>query len=145
LCNRYSITTILDPKLKDFKSYKGVSYIKPNRREAEDATGIVIRTEVDILNACMKVQEITACNAVFLTLSADGIALYMNGGIKIFPAIVHDIIDVTGAGDTVLASLGYCLLNNKSLPEACMFANKAASIVIQKVGSATASIDEVLI
>ncbi len=144
LCQEHGIISVLDPKVRDFERYKGVTYIKPNRKEAEEATGLRITDKETIIMACQKIQEITSCKGVVLTLSEDGIALYTNGILSLIPTKALDVVDVTGAGDTVLASLGYSIADSQSLFDACTFANKAAAIVVSKVGCATASIEEVL-
>ena len=76
-------------------------------------------------------------------MSEDGIALFNDDDLTIIPTKALDVIDVTGAGDTVLASLGLAIASNNSLYQACDFANHAAAIVVSKVGSATATLAEV--
>ena len=77
-------------------------------------------------------------------MSEDGIASYEKGELDLSPTKALAVVDVTGAGDTVLASLGYSISKNQTLHDACKFANKAAAVVVSKVGSATASIEEIL-
>lgn len=140
---KYGVKTVLDPKGIDFSKYLGVNVIKPNKKEAAIATGIAIKDQSSLLAACVKLKEITAADDIIITLSEDGIATYSNNELTIIPTKALDVVDVTGAGDTVLASLGLALAAGKSIIEACEFANHAAAIVVNKVGSATATLAEI--
>lgn len=144
ICREKSITTIVDPKGTNFAKYKGVNIIKPNKKEASASTDIVISDNASLHNACKKIQAITNCDDVIVTMSDEGIALYVNDSLEIIPTRALDVIDVTGAGDTVLASLGFALASGKSLQQACDFANHAAAVVVSKVGSATATLEEIV-
>jgi rfaE bifunctional protein kinase chain/domain len=143
LCKKAGKETLVDPKGLDFSKYRNASLIKPNRKEAGLATGIAIKDEETLKQACIKLKEITQCENIVVTLSEDGTALYNDKQLTIIPTKAIDVIDVTGAGDTVLASLGVALASGKSLYDACVFANQAAAIVVSKVGSATATLDEI--
>lgn len=143
ICKSKGKKTLLDPKGTDFSKYKGVDIIKPNKKEAILATGIEIKNRETLLEACIILQNITQCNEVVITLSEEGIASFSNGELNLIETKALDVIDVTGAGDTVLASIGVSLALNKSLTEACDFANHAAAIVVSKVGSAVASYKEI--
>jgi rfaE bifunctional protein kinase chain/domain len=143
LCNAAGIKTIVDPKGLDFSKYQGVSIIKPNKKEASLATGIVIKDNESLERACIKIKETTGCQAVVVTMSEDGIAIYENNELSIIPTKAMGVVDVTGAGDTVIASIAIALASGYSLKEACDFANHAAAIVVSKVGSATATLHEI--
>ncbi|MEO7212690.1 D-glycero-beta-D-manno-heptose-7-phosphate kinase [Mucilaginibacter sp.] len=143
ICREQNIQTIVDPKGIDFSKYKGVNVIKPNRKEAVIASGISITDTESLTSACIKIQEITGCDSVVITMSEDGIAMYNSGKLEIIPTKALDVVDVTGAGDTVLASLGVALASGNTLYNACDFANHAAAVVVNKVGSATATLAEV--
>lgn len=143
LCNASNKTTLVDPKGTDFSKYKGANIIKPNKKEAALATGVSIKNHADLEHACMLLQEITGCSEVIITLSEEGIAFYSGDKLNLIPTKALDVIDVTGAGDTVLASIGVSIASNKSIAEACNFANHAAAIVVSKVGSAVASYEEI--
>jgi len=142
-CRAHHVKTLLDPKGTDFTRYKGVNIIKPNKKEATLATGIEITDETALLEACKKIKEITGCDDVVITMSEDGIAMYHQDQLTIIPTTAIGVIDVTGAGDTVLASLGAALASDYTFLEACKFANYAAAIVVSKVGSATATLAEI--
>jgi rfaE bifunctional protein kinase chain/domain len=143
VCKRKNIKTLVDPKGLDFSKYNGINLIKPNKKEASLATGVNITDNDSLFQACKKLQEITNCDTVVITLSEQGIAYYSNNQLNISPTKVLEVIDVTGAGDTVLAALGMSIAAGASLQQACDFANKAASIVVSKVGSATATLEEI--
>ena len=143
VCRERGIQTIVDPKGQDFSKYKGVNMIKPNRKEAVIASGINITDTESLTAACIRIQEITECDSVIITMSEDGIAMYNSGKLEIIPTKALDVVDVTGAGDTVLASLGVALASGNTLYNACDFANHAAAVVVNKVGSATATLAEV--
>lgn len=143
LCNENNVTTIVDSKDKDLSKYKGVTLVKPNRKEASLASGINIVDDLTLEAACRKIADVTACNTVVVTLSEAGIGIYHNGKLTKKPTKALDVFDVTGAGDTVIAALGFALANGFEISEACDFANSAAAIVVAKFGSAVATLDEV--
>ncbi len=143
ICREKGIKTLVDPKGTDFSKYEGVNVIKPNKKEAALATGIAIKDRESLQEACAILKELTGCDQVIITLSEEGIAYYTENKLSLIPTKALGVIDVTGAGDTVLAALGVSLASNKSLQEACEFANHAAAIVVSKVGSAVASFEEI--
>lgn len=143
LCREKGVKTLVDPKGTDFSKYFGINLIKPNKKEASIATGIDIIDNDTLLEACRKLKQITDSDNIVITLSEQGIAVYVQDKLTISPTKALEVIDVTGAGDTVLASLGWALASGHTLQEACDFANKAASIVVSKVGSATATFEEI--
>jgi len=143
ICRKNGVKTIVDPKGTDFAKYKGVNIIKPNKKEVVNATGIQITDKDSLQRACKKIEELTGCDAVIVTMSEEGIALYTENKLTTIPTKAIDVVDVTGAGDTVLASLGLALAHGQSLLNACGFANRAAAIVVSKVGSATATLEEI--
>ena len=143
LCEKKNIKSLVDPKGSDFSKYRNSFLLTPNINEASIATNISIKTIDDIKNAINKLCKITNSNQQIITLSEKGIAINENGNFSILPALKKDIYDVTGAGDTVIASIAYKLSMNASLKEAVKFANKAASVVVGKKGVATATLEEI--
>lgn len=141
-CRENNKVVIVDPKGDDYKKYKGANIIKPNKKEAAIATHIKIATVDDVKAAAKALHTEIGCDAVIITLSEDGMAIY-DSHFEIIPTRASEVFDVTGAGDTVLASLGLCIGLNMTVKEATIFANHAAAIVVSKVGSAVATIDEV--
>ncbi|NLY03446.1 MAG: D-glycero-beta-D-manno-heptose-7-phosphate kinase [Campylobacter sp.] len=133
---------LVDPKGKDYSKYRGATLLTPNRKEATLATGIEIVDENTLKKAIIKLKDELNLSYSLITLSDKGIALY-DKSLDIIPAIAREVYDVTGAGDTVLATLGYAFSAGMNALEATMLANRAAAVVIGKVGSATATLGEI--
>ena len=142
LANQKNKKLIIDPK-NNFSKYKNGYMIKPNKKELSVATGIEINNKDDLLKAGWKLKKELNLKYLLVTLSEDGMALFGDEFIQI-PTLAREVYDVTGAGDTVLASLGYFLAKNDNLIDAMHFANAAAAVVVGKVGSAVVTIDEIL-
>jgi D-beta-D-heptose 7-phosphate kinase/D-beta-D-heptose 1-phosphate adenosyltransferase len=142
LANENSKKLIIDPK-NNFYKYQNAYMIKPNKKELSVATGIEINSKEDLLKAGWALKEELNLEYLLVTLSEDGMALFGEEFIQI-PTLAKEVFDVTGAGDTVLASLGYFLAKNDDLSDAMHFANAAAAVVVGKVGSAVVTIDEIL-
>lgn len=143
ICRRYGVLSIADPKGLDFSKYKSVNIIKPNKKEASQATGVTITDHASLQTACEKLKKITGCDDVIITMSEEGMAYYTGNELFVIPTKAMGVIDITGAGDTVLAALGIAIASGNSLNDACDFANHAAAVVVSKVGSATATIEEI--
>ena len=132
---------LADPK-KEFEKFKGAYLIKPNKKEASKASGIEIVDEESLQRAGWKLKNVLDLSALVITLSEDGLALFTDSLYKI-PTVAKEVFDVTGAGDTVLAALGYMVAKGETLQKAADFANLAAGVVVAKVGAATATIEEI--
>ena len=115
----------------------------PNKKEASAATQIKITSKKTLEQAITKLKSKCNLAVSLITLSEDGIAL-LDEKLIIQPTVAIEVFDVTGAGDTILASLGFALGCNYSINDAVKFANLAAGIVVGKVGSATASLNEII-
>jgi D-beta-D-heptose 7-phosphate kinase/D-beta-D-heptose 1-phosphate adenosyltransferase len=137
------ILTMLDPKGSNFRKYKNIDLIKPNLKEAEILIGRSVSSRDEIHSVARNLKELLGCKYVLITLAEDGIAL-LEDEFEIISTRPCPVYDVSGAGDTVLASLALCLLHDFSLRDACKFANTAASIVIQKFGAATTTVEDVI-
>lgn len=133
---------LVDPKGKDYSKYRGAHLLTPNKKEAQEATGIAIRDEASLTEALLWLKNACELDRSMITLSEDGIAVY-DGKLKQFPTAALEVYDVTGAGDTVIASIAYALSAGRSIDEAARFANLAAGVVVGKIGSATATFDEI--
>jgi D-beta-D-heptose 7-phosphate kinase/D-beta-D-heptose 1-phosphate adenosyltransferase len=142
LAKENDIKVLVDPKGSDFAKYKGAYLLTPNKKEASIATGIEIDSDETLLQAIKNLKDDVSLDYSIITLSEDGVAIYKDDITKI-PTQAKEVFDVTGAGDTVLASLGFALANNLDIYESAKFANYAAAVVVGKVGSATATLDEV--
>jgi len=135
---------IVDPKPRNVSYYKGCSIVTPNHHEASQMTQIKEKTEEDLVNIGKKLMVKIACD-VLITRGEKGMMLFQkNGSIKNIPTRSKEVFDVTGAGDTVVATLAMALSSNASLEEAVILANHAAGIVIGKVGTSTASLQELM-
>jgi D-beta-D-heptose 7-phosphate kinase/D-beta-D-heptose 1-phosphate adenosyltransferase len=143
LARSKNILTLVDPKGANYKKYVNIDLIKPNLKEAEILLEKTIHTLEDIKKACETLKDMLKCKYVVITLAEKGIALF-HESFNIIPTKSCQVYDVSGAGDTVLASLAICLKKQYSLFDACEFSNKAASIVIREFGSSTTTIDEVI-
>ncbi|MDO5045685.1 D-glycero-beta-D-manno-heptose-7-phosphate kinase [Campylobacter sp.] len=143
-CSNFRHKPILvDPKGKDYSKYMGATLITPNKKEASEAVGFSIDSDESLERALKKLKDTLNLTHSLITISEEGIALLKDHKAVKFPAIAKEVFDVTGAGDTVLATLGYMLGLNESIQKAIETANLAAAVVVAKVGSATASFDEI--
>jgi len=135
---------LVDPKGDDYSKYIGSYLLTPNKKEAEHATNIDINDDESLKIALKKLHNTACLQVPMITLSEDGIAILdENDEVIIKPTVAREVFDVTGAGDTVLASLGYCLAKGNNVIDAMEFANLAAGVVVGKIGSATASLEEI--
>lgn len=145
LARRRRIPVLVDPKVRHFALYRGVAVVTPNQLEAEQATGIRIRTDADLGMAGDRILTLLRCAAVLITRGELGMALFERGRRPVhIPTAAREVFDVTGAGDTVIATLALALCAGAGLAEAATLANYAAGVVVGKVGTATASPAEVL-
>lgn len=142
LAKTHKVKVLVDPKGSDFSKYRGAYLLTPNKKEAVLASGISIEDESSLQAALVHLKEVCALDISLITLSEDGIAIY-DTELKRFPTVAKEVFDVTGAGDTVIASIAFALSAGKSLEETARFANLAAGVVVGKIGSATATIAEI--
>jgi len=140
--NALNIPVLVDPKGLDYSKYKGATLLTPNKKEASLASHIDIKDAHSLSQALHFFKDSLDLKYALITLSEDGIGL-LDSSVKNIPTVAREVFDVTGAGDTVLASLGVALASGMNIVSACEFANKAAAVVVAKVGSATATLNEV--
>jgi D-beta-D-heptose 7-phosphate kinase / D-beta-D-heptose 1-phosphate adenosyltransferase len=143
LANDRNIKVIVDPKGNDYLKYKGAFLLTPNKKEAAEITNIHIKDNKTLLDAAKKIKTELKLNISLITMSEQGIAIFDNE-LRVKPTVTREVFDVTGAGDTVLSSLGYALALNTKIDDAVEFANLAAGVVVSKIGSATATINEIM-
>mgnify|MGYP000353678656 CR=1 FL=1 len=143
IAKKNSKKIIIDPKGIDYLKYKGAYFLTPNKKEASEATNIDIVNDISLTDAIVKLKSICNLEVSLITLSEDGVAIY-DDELRIHPTIAKQVFDVTGAGDTVLASIGFAIACGFSIDEAVEFSNLAAGVVIGKIGSATATINEII-
>lgn len=142
LAKKKSVKVVVDPKGNDFSKYKGAYLLTPNKKEAIIATGIEITDEKTLEKALVKLKKECDLEISLITLSEDGLSTY-DGELKRFPTVAKEVFDVTGAGDTVIASIAFALSVGKSIEESAAFSNLAAGVVVGKIGSATVTMDEI--
>ena len=137
------IPVCLDPKLRSFALYQPLTVITPNQQEAAEAAGIPIDGDSSVVQAGQAILGSIDCAAVLITRGEEGMSLFTadQGAVHI-PTVAREVFDVTGAGDTVLATLGLALVSGASMAEAAMLANYAAGVVVGKIGTATLTRDE---
>lgn len=139
---KHNIFVLVDPKGDNYTKYSGASFLTPNKKEAQTATGIDIIDDTSLQMALEKLKNDYALDLSLITLSEDGIAFFDTHMHKM-PAHAREVFDVTGAGDTVLATLGLMSAYGYKIGEAVRIANIAAAVVVGKVGSAVASLQEI--
>ncbi len=142
LANEKGIKVLVDPKGTDYSKYRGAHMLTPNKKEASEATGIPIVDDASLERALLTLKEQCGLERSMITLSEDGIAIY-DGEVKRFPTVAQEVFDVTGAGDTVIASIAFALSAGLSIEETARFSNLAAGVVVGKIGSATVTLDEI--
>jgi len=142
LAKDFNKPILVDPKGVDYSKYRGATLLTPNKQEASIATNISIVDQNSLTIAVKNLKDELQLDYSIVTLSEDGIAL-LDDEMELIPTVAREVFDVTGAGDTVIASLGVALSSGFSIKEACEFANKAAALVVAKVGSATVTLNEV--
>ncbi len=143
LANENDKKVLIDPKGLDYSKYKGAYLLTPNKKEASEATNINISDDSSLTRAITQLKDECDLDISLITLSEDGVAIYDND-IRTHPTVAREVFDVTGAGDTVLASLGFALACNVDIDEAVKFSNLAAGVVVGKIGSATATLNEII-
>lgn len=134
---------LIDPKGKDYTKYTGAFLLTPNRIEATEATNINIVDESSLTKALIKLKSLLNLDLSLITLSEDGIAIY-DDHLRTHPTVAKEVFDVTGAGDTVLASIGFALACDLDIDSAVKFSNLAGGVVVGKIGSATANLNEII-
>lgn len=135
---------IVDPKRPNLSAYKGASYITPNRKELSNATGLPCNTDEEaVAAASLGIEQSGA--AILLTRSEQGMSLYRHGLDPIHLATeAREVFDVSGAGDTVVATVALSLASGLPIEQALLTANTAAGVVVGKRGTATCSPEELI-
>ncbi|NIA68093.1 D-glycero-beta-D-manno-heptose-7-phosphate kinase [Pelagibius litoralis] len=150
---RRGCALVVDPKGRDFSRYRGASWVTPNRRELQDASGLAGREDDDVVAACRKIMNDCGIDAVLATRSEQGMTLVGSGVGSGQPAAatpVHhlkararEVYDVSGAGDTVVAVFAAALAAGLQPVQAAGLANTSAAIVVGKLGTAVAQPHEI--
>lgn len=138
------VPLLVDPKIPHIGYYGGATLVTPNHLEAEIATHMRIRTDEDARSAARAFRERAECDGVLITRGEHGMWLLHPTSEGALPATAREVADVTGAGDTVIATLALALAAGATPAEAATLANHAAGIVVGKFGPATVSVEELL-
>lgn len=138
LANRKKKIITVDPKFNNFFEYKNVTVFKPNKKETEEVFGKKIKNQTDVLAAGKTLIEKLNADNVLLTRSEKGMSLFeKNGNVTHIPTNARNVADVSGAGDTVIATLTAMLSAGATISEAALLANYAGGIVCGEVGIIT--------
>ena len=136
---------VVDPKGTDYGKYCGATVVKPNAHEAETVAKQPITDEASLAEVGRRLLEILDGSALLITRGAQGMSLFRGREPAVhIPTLARHVFDVTGAGDTVASVLALGLAASGSLEESMHLANRAASIVVGKVGTATVTVEELL-
>ena len=133
--------TLIDPKGDDFSKYRGATILTPNKSELRQIVGSW-KDETELTEKAQKLRETLNLQYLLLTRSEEGMSLYGATEVLHIPTVAREVFDVSGAGDTVIATLATMLGNGKSVSEAVQIANRAAGIVVGKLGTATVTPEE---
>ena len=135
---------LIDPKGSDYSRYKNASVITPNRVELQQAIGTWL-DESDLQTKCQNLREQLGLDAVLLTRSEEGMTLFDAQGQLHVSAQAREVFDVTGAGDTVIATMAAMVAAGMTMREALPLANRAGGLVVGKFGTATVSYEELFV
>ncbi len=127
---------LVDPKGKEYSKYHGATVLTPNLLEAETAAGIKITDDASLQRAAKAIMEETKVSYLIITRGRDGLSVFQPGNPTIhIPAIPREVFDITGAGDTVIATIALALASGASIVEAAMLGNFAASVKVSKIAT----------
>jgi D-beta-D-heptose 7-phosphate kinase/D-beta-D-heptose 1-phosphate adenosyltransferase len=142
---RAGIPVFLDPKVHHADYYKPITLITPNQREAELLTGLAIEDEKALEEAGRRLIEKFSCEYALITRGEEGMSLFnLTTAPQHLETFAREVFDVTGAGDTVIATLALARAGGATMEEAAMLANHAAGLVVGKIGTATVSCAELV-
>ncbi len=140
-----NIPVFVDPKFDNFFLFRDVTVVKPNKKEASKALGMEIKTEEDVIKTGRELMERLNCSYVLLTLGKDGMMLFENNGdISSVPTRARNVADVSGAGDTAIATLSAAIAGGASIKESAALANYASGSVCESPGIVSITIDNLL-
>jgi D-beta-D-heptose 7-phosphate kinase/D-beta-D-heptose 1-phosphate adenosyltransferase len=139
------VPVLIDPKIRNFPHYRPASLITPNHHEALRMTNLESDSDDGLHQAARLIREKLGCDAVLITRGDRGLMLLEGDNDPVYvETAAREVYDVTGAGDTVIATLAAAMASGATMLEAATLANHAAGIVVGKVGTATTSADELL-
>ena len=132
---------LVDPKGDDYARYTGATLLTPNRSELREVVGRW-KDETDLTNRAQALREELGLEGLLVTRSEEGMTLFTAKGPSHEPAQAQEVYDVSGAGDTVIATLAVMLGSGSDMPTAMQLANKAAGVVVAKLGTAICTLEE---
>lgn len=133
---------VVDPKKENYERYRNITLVTPNKEEAGEASGIRICDQASLQKAGRRLLEMWQAGAVLITRGQEGMSLFHHDGTSgYFPTAAREVFDVTGAGDTVVATCALTLASGGTFEEAAIMANLAAGIVVGEVGTAPVTSD----
>ena len=145
LARRMRVPVLVDPKPRHFRLYRGASVVTPNQLETEQVTGLRLVGPAELAAAGRRILSRLGCRAVLVTRGEHGMSLFERGRPPCHvPAAAREVFDVTGAGDSVIATFALALGAGASFVEAAALSNAAASVVVGKLGTAQATPAELL-
>jgi D-beta-D-heptose 7-phosphate kinase/D-beta-D-heptose 1-phosphate adenosyltransferase len=144
LAHAHNLPLLVDPKVPHMDFYRGSTLVTPNLHEAEVAANVRIRTPQDAARAAQLLRERVGADGVLITLGEQGMWLSHAGAEGALATAAREVADVTGAGDTVIATLALALAAGATSTEAAQLANQAAGIAVGKFGAATVTCEELL-
>jgi len=142
--SKAGVPVYLDPKVHHAEYYRPITLIKPNLHETERILGMTIGNDQQLEEAGRRLLEKFDCPYALISRGEAGMSLFESGRSHHFPTVARDIFDVTGAGDTVIATLAVARAGGAEMEEAVILANHAAGIAVGKLGTATVSQSELL-
>jgi len=143
LARRHRVRVVVDPKLALFRFYRRVAVITPNTHEAAAAAARPIRSEDELVAVGKMLRARLDADNLLMTRGEQGMSLFeRDGSVTHIPAVAKEVYDVTGAGDTVVATVALGLAARLPVRQVAMLANQAAGVVVGKVGTATVSREE---
>jgi D-beta-D-heptose 7-phosphate kinase/D-beta-D-heptose 1-phosphate adenosyltransferase len=135
LAKRNNIPIIIDVKDPNIAKYRDAYLLKPNLKEVSDLTGMPAKTDEEIINASKRLRDLCNCQYVLTTCGARGMVLVGDNDPYFIESVGQEVFDVTGAGDTTIAYLAACIVNEFNMRESVEIANYAAGIQVGKVGT----------
>ena len=134
---------LVDPKTVNYDLYQCVDLLTPNTKEAGEGAGLPVRSQDTVIRAGRALFDRLHCKNLLITMGGDGMALFEGeDSVRHIPTFARKVFDVTGAGDTVIATVALGLSAGQDMLSACTLANYAAGVVVGQIGAATASPDD---
>ena len=147
LARRRGVRVLVDPKVRDIGFFKGAFLVTPNQKEAEQISGITIRTDGDAERAVHRVALLAGAQGAVVTRGEEGMSLGLRVGSRFsywhVSSTAREVFDVTGAGDTAIATLALALVAGALPHEAMVLSNLAAGVAVGKLGTSSVTVAEI--